>query len=69
MKSAALYLIRAYKKRVSPLFPDSCRFYPTCSQYTMEAIESYGLFKGGFLGARRLLRCHPLSKGGFDPLN
>ena len=68
MKRLALALIKSYKRHVSPLFPPSCRFYPTCSQYTMESIERYGFLKGGLLGLRRLLRCHPLSKGGFDPV-
>lgn len=68
MKRLMLWLIRGYKKRISPLFPPSCRFYPTCSQYMMESIEKHGLFRGGFMGIRRLSRCHPLSKGGFDPV-
>lgn len=68
MKRLTLWLIRGYKKRISPLLPPSCRFYPTCSQYMMESIEKHGFFRGGFMGIRRLSRCHPLSKGGFDPV-
>jgi putative membrane protein insertion efficiency factor len=60
--------IRSYKLYISPLFPPSCKHSPTCSQYTIEAIEKYGVLKGGFLGAWRLLRCNPFSKGGFDPV-
>lgn len=68
MSKAAIWLIRAYKKVLSPMLPPSCRFTPSCSQYTIEAVEKYGLAKGGFMGIRRLLRCHPFSDGGFDPV-
>lgn len=61
-----LFLIRLYQRWISPLFPNTCRFHPSCSQYTYEAIERYGLFKGARLGAWRILRCNPYSKGGFD---
>lgn len=60
--------IRAYQRYVSPLLPDSCRFHPSCSQYTLEAIQRYGLLKGMLLGGWRLLRCNPFSKGGSDPV-
>ena len=60
--------IRGYKRFVSPLFPPSCKYSPTCSQYTIEAIVKYGVLKGSFLGVWRLLRCNPFSKGGFDPV-
>jgi putative membrane protein insertion efficiency factor len=60
--------IRVYKRYISSLFPPSCKYSPTCSQYTIEAVERYGVLKGGFLGAWRLLRCNPFSKGGFDPV-
>jgi putative membrane protein insertion efficiency factor len=50
------------------MFPPSCRFYPTCSAYFIQALEKYGFFKGSFLGVKRLLKCHPLHKGGYDPL-
>jgi putative membrane protein insertion efficiency factor len=58
--------IRFYQKWISPLLPPTCRYYPSCSQYTYEAIAKYGLLKGGAMGAWRLLRCNPFSKGGFD---
>ena len=66
MKRPAMATIRFYQKWISPLFPPSCRYYPSCSQYTYEAIARYGLLKGGAMGAWRLLRCNPFSKGGFD---
>jgi putative membrane protein insertion efficiency factor len=64
----AMWLIRLYKRTLSPMLPPSCRFSPSCSQYALEAMERYGLFKGGALGIYRLLRCHPFSRGGFDPV-
>ena len=60
--------IRFYQKGISPLKPPVCRFYPSCSQYGVEAMEKYGAAKGGWLLLRRLLRCHPLCRGGFDPV-
>lgn len=66
MKRAALAAIGFYQRWISPLFPPTCRFYPSCSQYTYEAIAKYGLLKGGALGLWRLLRCNPYNKGGFD---
>lgn len=61
-------LITLYQRVVSPAFPPRCRFYPTCSQYGKEAILRHGPIKGGYLAIRRLLRCHPLHPGGFDPV-
>ncbi len=58
--------IRLYQRWISPLFPNTCRYHPSCSQYTYEAIAKYGLFKGTLLGGWRILRCNPYSKGGFD---
>jgi uncharacterized protein len=63
-----LFLISVYRKYLSPLKPPSCRFYPTCSEYALEAIEKYGALKGLYLAVRRVLRCHPLNPGGFDPV-
>jgi hypothetical protein len=68
MKSVALFLIRLYQNTISRITPPSCRFHPTCSQYTYEAIEKYGFLKGSFLGGRRIIRCHPFNPGGFDPV-
>jgi uncharacterized protein len=66
--SLAKALIRSYKRFLSPMFPPSCRYYPSCSTYTLEAVEKYGLLRGGSMGAWRLLRCHPFSSGGYDPV-
>ncbi len=60
--------IKVYQYLVSPLFPPSCRYVPTCSQYAVEAIMKYGILKGVYLGVRRLLRCHPFHPGGYDPV-
>ncbi len=68
MSKTVLGLLRLYQRYISPLLPPSCRFTPTCSQYTYEAIEYYGLAKGGWLGLRRILRCHPFHPGGYDPV-
>lgn len=68
MKRALLMLIRFYQAAVSPFTPPRCRYIPTCSQYAHEAIEKYGAGKGSYLAARRLLRCHPFHKGGYDPV-
>ncbi len=61
-------LIRFYQKCISPLLGSNCRYYPTCSAYTLEAIRRFGAVKGCLLGARRILRCNSFSKGGFDPV-
>ncbi|KPV50661.1 hypothetical protein SE17_25595 [Kouleothrix aurantiaca] len=63
-----LLLIRGYQRFLSPLLPPSCIYTPSCSVYTYQAIEKYGILKGGWLGARRILRCHPWSHGGYDPV-
>ena len=68
MKRALLMLIRFYQAAVSPFTPPRCRYIPTCSQYARESIEKYGAGKGSYLAARRLLRCHPFHKGGYDPV-
>jgi putative membrane protein insertion efficiency factor len=66
MKRPVLASIRFYQRWISPLFPPACRFHPTCSQYAYEAIDKYGVLKGGRLATWRLLRCNPYNKGGFD---
>jgi len=68
MKSLALWLLRLYKRWISPAFPPSCRYVPTCSEYALEAVERYGVVRGGVMAAWRILRCHPLAKGGLDPV-
>lgn len=68
MRRAGLVMIRGYQRLLSPLLPNSCRYEPSCSQYAYEAIERYGLLRGVGLGGRRLLRCTPLHKGGYDPV-
>ncbi|MBQ8954936.1 MAG: membrane protein insertion efficiency factor YidD [Clostridia bacterium] len=67
-KKAMLGLIRFYRGAISPYTPPACRFTPTCSAYAQEAIEKYGACKGGYLAARRILRCNPLHPGGYDPV-
>jgi hypothetical protein len=68
MKKAVLFILRQYKRFVSPLLGNNCRFYPTCSTYAYQAIENHGLIKGIFLGIKRLLKCHPFHQGGIDPV-
>ncbi len=67
-RQAAVALIRGYQRFLSPALPPSCRFTPSCSQYTLEAVQRYGFLKGCWLGGRRLIRCHPFNPGGFDPV-
>lgn len=68
MKYLAMGLIRFYQKAISPWTPPSCRFHPTCSHYTYEAIEKHGFFKGSWLGIKRISHCHPFNPGGYDPV-
>jgi putative membrane protein insertion efficiency factor len=68
MKTAVLWMLKIYRVLLSPFVPTTCRFYPTCSSYMIEAIEKKGLLKGMGLGFVRLLKCHPFHPGGFDPV-
>jgi hypothetical protein len=68
MKQLVLELIKLYQTTVSEVTPHSCRFQPTCSHYACEAIEKYGFIKGSWLATKRLARCNPFSKGGYDPV-
>lgn len=71
MKKLVIFILKIYKKIFSPIIAKCgihCKYYPTCSEYTMQAVEKYGVFKGIFLGIKRILRCNPFSKGGYDPL-
>ena len=71
MKKFFIFLINIYQKRISPIFHFlgiNCKYYPTCSEYTKQAILKYGILKGGALGIVRILKCNPFSKGGYDPL-
>lgn len=68
MKRFLLWLIRFYRKNISPLSKPKCKYYPTCSEYGLIAVERFGAFKGGLLTLYRILRCNPFSKGGYDPV-
>lgn len=68
MSRLLIAFIRLYQKFISPLFPPSCRFYPTCSAYAVEAIEKKGALRGSLLALKRLLKCHPFHPGGYDPV-
>lgn len=68
MRRVALWMIRGYQRAISPLLPPSCRFVPSCSDYGYQAIEKYGIIRGGAMTVWRILRCNPFNKGGFDPV-
>jgi len=67
IKKVSIYILKVYKSFISPLLPKSCRFYPTCSEYAMDAINKYGVLKGSIKSMYRILRCNPFNKGGYDP--
>jgi uncharacterized protein len=68
MKALLIWLLKGYKRFISPLLPSACRFYPTCSEYALAAIARFGPWQGSRLAAQRILRCHPLHPGGYDPV-
>ncbi|MEW5953062.1 MAG: membrane protein insertion efficiency factor YidD [Bacillota bacterium] len=68
MRSGMILLIKGYQRYISPLRPATCRFYPTCSDYTVQALAKYGVIRGSLLAIIRILKCHPFHPGGFDPL-
>ena len=68
MKKFVISILRFYKKFISPALPDSCRFYPTCSEYAVTAVKKYGVLKGSIKSIYRIMRCNPFNKGGYDPV-
>ncbi len=69
MKYIFIFIIKFYKKFISPFLGRNCRFYPTCSSYSLEAIEKYGAIKGGYMSVKRILKCNPFHPGGYDPVD
>ena len=68
LKKMLIGLVKNYQKYISPMKPPSCRFYPTCSQYTIEVVSKYGIIKGISMALRRIIKCHPFNPGGYDPV-
>ncbi len=68
MKHLFIFLIKVYQRTLSRVMPPSCRFYPSCSEYGVQALQKYGIFKGGWLTVKRIARCHPFNPGGYDPV-
>jgi putative membrane protein insertion efficiency factor len=67
-RDVVVSILRLYKRFISPLLPPACRFHPTCSEYAMQAVSTHGILRGSLMALWRLARCHPFSKGGFDPV-
>jgi len=68
VKHLFIFLIKVYQRTLSRVMPPSCRFYPSCSEYGVQALQKYGIFKGGWLTVKRIARCHPFNPGGYDPV-
>jgi putative membrane protein insertion efficiency factor len=68
MKYIVILFIKVYQRTLSRLLPSSCRFYPSCSEYGVQAVQKHGVFKGGWLTVKRIARCHPFNPGGYDPV-
>ncbi len=68
LQFVVLALLRGYKWAISPMLPAACRYVPTCSEYAMEAVERFGVLRGGWMAMKRVLRCHPFVRGGYDPV-
>jgi uncharacterized protein len=68
VKYLFIFLIKVYQRTLSRVMPPSCRFYPSCSEYGVQALQKYGVFKGGWLTVKRIARCHPFNPGGYDPV-
>jgi putative membrane protein insertion efficiency factor len=68
VKHLFIFLIKVYQRTLSRVLPPSCRFYPSCSEYGVQALQKYGVFKGGWLTVKRIARCHPFNPGGYDPV-
>ncbi|MCM1992355.1 membrane protein insertion efficiency factor YidD [Oceanirhabdus seepicola] len=68
MKRILIFIIKLYRKYISPLKQPCCRFYPSCSQYAIDAISKYGALKGGFMAIKRIIKCNPFNPGGYDPV-
>jgi len=68
VKYILIFIVKIYQRLISPLLPKTCRFYPTCSEYFIQAVNKYGALKGTWIGIKRIMRCHPFNPGGYDPL-
>jgi putative membrane protein insertion efficiency factor len=68
VKKIVIWLLRGYKRFISPLLGQRCRFHPSCSEYTLQAVDRFGVLRGSWLGAKRIGRCHPFNEGGLDPV-